>query len=141
MGFVVTRSYTADPVEITIPQEGSKRDIEFTVPRLGYISKPITDEVDKWTTGRFDEVSAYRKERSERGLVTPDSDPQGRYPSPLDVMDKMLSLVASPKSAAGHVAALSYQERQDIWDHWNKESAPADPEKSSASSDSSDATE
>ncbi|OZE92116.1 hypothetical protein CH302_23675 [Rhodococcus sp. 15-2388-1-1a] len=139
MGLVVTRSFQADPVEITIPQAGNKKDVEFTLPKLGYISYPITSKVDAWTTQRFTEVTAYRAEQREKGNVVPDSDPLGRYPSPLDVMEQMIGHL-DPKAAAA-VSELSYQEKQDIWEYWNSESAPAAPEKSSASSDSSDATE
>lgn len=134
MVFRITAAHEADTVDMAIPIKGSK-DLTLSLPKLGYVPKPVVEAVDLWTTKRFAEVQKLRDERNKKRIAMPDSDPETRYPTPLDVMDQMLEHL--DPDAAVVVAKLTYGEREQIWEHWNEQSKPADSEKSSASSDSS----
>ncbi|MFF2026560.1 MULTISPECIES: hypothetical protein [Bacteria] len=135
MAFRITPAHEAQRVEFTISPAPGK-EIDVSLPKLGYIPKPVADVVDAWTTKRFADVQKLRDDRNKKRLTMPDSDADTRYPSPLDVMDQMLEQL--DPDAAVVIAGLSHGEREQIWEYWNEQSKPADAEKSSASSDSSD---
>jgi len=135
--FRITAAHEAPTVDFEIPVKGSP-DILIKLPKLGYIPKEVVEEVDRWTTAKFAEITEKRAERNKLSTPIPDSDAELRYPTNYDVMDQFLQWLEP--EAAEVVAKLTYGEREQIWKIWNKQSE-ASSEKSSASSDSSDATE
>lgn len=137
MAFRITAAHEAPTVDIEIPIKGSA-DVLIKLPKLGYIPPEITDEVDRWTTAKFAEISAKRNEANEKRIPIPDSDAEFRYPTYLDVMDQYIQWIEPDVAAT--VAKLTHAEREQIWKYWNKQSGISE-EKSEASSDSSDATE
>ncbi|EOM77902.1 hypothetical protein DW322_08850 [Rhodococcus rhodnii] len=133
MAFRITPAFEADTIDIEIPLPGGK-SITLELPQLGFVDPKIARAVDDWQTARFQEVQKTRDDLNKKRQPIIESDPAVTYPSPLDLMDRMLEHLDA--DAAVVVAGLSFREREQIWKHWNDESK-VDAAKSSASSDSS----
>ncbi|WP_033189290.1 hypothetical protein [Rhodococcoides fascians] len=121
------------PFIVGHPETGE--DVEFTLPPLGYVPKPVARRVDAINTQRVAEVQERRDALNTARKPIFEGDPLLQYPETLDTMDLLIAELAPDVAAI--VVDLTDRERQELWDEWTTESKPVDPEKSSASSDSS----
>ncbi len=124
-----------DQIDLIIVHPETGEEIEFSLPPMGYIPKPVARRVDAINKQRVDEVQARRDALNSQRKPIFEGDPLLQYPETLDTMDLILAELVPGVAEA--VVDLTDSERQELWDTWVEASKPVDPEKSSASSDSS----
>ena len=125
------------PVEVFT--EDSDEPTVYEIPLVGYVPRPVHEEVDDLIAARIEEVEKRREARRKKQQVIPNMARDLQFPDDTDVMDELLKRLAPDLAAIVETWPMS--PRQELWKDWTSASKPSDLEKSDASSDSSAATE